>query len=334
MKIELEPSAYHARRARRGARVVIRCRKGVFDCYPMPDLPPSNTPEQQAVRAIGKATVEAWRGLTVEQKAAWSELGRRVERIFPRRSVEPLTGYRLFQSCARYRQILGLPIHADPQGFPPPESVTGIGLLPSADPRTFRFRVHHTAKAPAGYRLIVSISPSTGRRGRKADRRNGRHIKGFGPASTVALPASGGVVEFTGARFTVRPGERFGMWVRIVHEHTGSAGPEFFADLTRPEMPAESSSDTEVTVSGASHAPQGKQGTLSGRGGANELVVPRESRVGKPTRSARSSRSFTPPVSHLPSRPSFLTRSSRSVSVRGFVNRHARSPDCRNFFPP
>jgi len=305
MKIELEPSAYHARRARRGARVVIRCRKGVFDCYPMPDLPPSNTPEQQAVRAIGKATVEAWRGLTVEQKAAWSELGRRVERIFPRRSVEPLTGYRLFQSCARYRQILGLPIHADPQGFPPPESVTGIGLLPSADPRTFRFRVHHTAKAPAGYRLIVSISPSTGRRGRKADRRNGRHIKGFGPASTVALPASGGVVEFTGARFTVRPGERFGMWVRIVHEHTGSAGPEFFADLTRPEMPAESLSDTEAggpdeaaPQSGqspaAGHGQPGGQSGLSNRTGHSGQGTTAAGREITPNHLAHSPVPFTP----------------------------------------
>lgn len=254
MKIELYPTAYHARRARRGCGTVIRCRQGVFDCYPKPDLPPSNTSEQLAVRAVGKATAEAWRALSPEQKAAWAGLGRKSEPIFPRRSVEPLTGYRLFQSCARYRQILGLAIHADPQGFAPPESVTGIELLPSADPRAFRFKVFHTAKAPGPYRLIVSLSPATGSRGRRADRHNGRHIKGFGPDSTAPLPASGGVVEFSEARFTIRPGERFGLWVRIVHEQTGSAGPEFFVDLERPTSPPE---DGKGRLHGPGRRPEG-----------------------------------------------------------------------------
>ncbi len=78
--------------------------------------------------------------------------------------------------------------------------------------------------------MIVSISPATVSAGRKADRRNGRHIKGYGVQSTVVLPASGGEIEFTDARFAIGAGQRFGIWLRVVHVSSGTAGSECFCD--------------------------------------------------------------------------------------------------------
>ena len=238
MKVTLLPTALHARRARRGADVVIRCRRnGVVDMYPKPKQRPSNSGEQLHVRTAWRAGVAAWQALSPEQKRAWSETARQADRMLNRQSTESLTGYRLFQGAARYRQLLELPILTEPAGFVLPGEIRKVEVLPSSDPATYRFRIFHNVKGPSAFRVIVSISPDTGSRGRKADRRSGRLIKGYGPASTAELPASGGVIEFRDARFAVGPGRRFGAWVRIIHPETGSGGPEFFADLTRPEIP-------------------------------------------------------------------------------------------------
>lgn len=235
MKIKVEPMLPDPHRAMDDRKMVVRCRKGVYDVYPKPELPPSNTTEQLAVRAAWRAGVAAWGALTPEQKAAWKAQAMQANALQGRMPTGRLTGYRMFQSSAKYRQILGLPILNDPKGVIPPAAVTSLEPLPDPNPRTFRFRVHHDVENPEVCRLIVSISPPTSSPKRKPDRRNGRHIKGYGVASTVELPPSGDVLEFTDARFAVLPGQRFGVWVRIVHPDSGTSGPEYAGDFIRPK---------------------------------------------------------------------------------------------------
>lgn len=234
MKIKVHPTVTHARRALRGESKVIRLQGDSIVMYDKPTLPESKTPEQLAVRDAWRAAVDAWRPLSTATKAAWSDLARTVDAALLRQSSEPLNGYRLFLSCAKVRQILGQPVLTEPQGFSAPVSPTAVELLPAADEHTLRFRIRHEVRGAGAYRIVVSMTPPTVAPSRKPDRRNGRHIKGYGPQSTAILPEDGGVVEFTGTRYAAGSGQRLGVWVRVVHPETAIAGPEFFADVVRP----------------------------------------------------------------------------------------------------
>ncbi len=133
MKIELHPSVTHARRALRGEPRIIRQRGRITDMYDKPELPPSNTSEQLAVRAAWRTGTAAWNAFSPEEKAVWSAAAKVTDTRVLRRSVERLSGYQHFQACAKFRQILGLPLLETPEDFLYPAELTSVELLPSAD---------------------------------------------------------------------------------------------------------------------------------------------------------------------------------------------------------
>lgn len=255
MKITLYPTATHARRANRDKSMVIRNRMGHFDMYPRPDIPNPNTPDQQAARGAWSRASAAWGSLSPEEKARWNAYATVHERFFDRRNVEPLTGYRVFQAAASNRQILGMAMPGAAPVLPPPAVPDRVEILPAADTSTLRLRVHHGLRAE-GFRLVVAMSPATPRQSRKPDRRNGRHVRGWGEASTAPLPASGGEVVFTGCRYAVEPGQRFGVWLRVVRESDGLSSAEMALDFIRPE-----SADTPAEGEGVDAGTEGTEWT-------------------------------------------------------------------------
>ncbi len=234
MKVNGVPSVTHFRRAAgSGSSCVFRIRGGVIETYEARDLPNPDTSEQQLSRGAFRQSSAAWRALSAEEKLAWDRYARaNVGWFVGRQTAEPLTGLRVFHAAAGNLQILGLPILSEAPSQPPPEGLHKLELLPTGELDTLRLRVEHGLPGD-GYRVVVSMSPATLRPSRKADRRTGRHVCGWGAGSTASLPVSGGVVEFTGCRYSVEPGQRFGVWVRVVRESDGLGSVEMFLDVIR-----------------------------------------------------------------------------------------------------
>lgn len=237
MKVSLIPSVSHARRAcGKDTPMVVRLHKsGVVDMYHASPCVNPDTPQQQITRRRFGDGAARWSSLAPEQKEKWSAFARRWPRLFERPSGEPLTGNRAFYASAYWRRLLGLDVLTDPPLALPPPPQLRLELLPSAEDDTLRIRVEHQLKS-GGLSLVVSMTPPTARPSRKPLRRDARYVKGVDVSSTAPLPEPGGVVTFTGCRFAVRPGERFGVWVRIIRRSSGLASPEVAADFIRPQQ--------------------------------------------------------------------------------------------------
>lgn len=194
-----------------------------------------------------------WKGLPPETKACWKAAAERVADDFPV-SHGRLTGYTLYVHCVRNCLMVG----AEPPVRPPggrPAAPRRIELLPAGDPGKFSFRIYHGVSQCSldSYRVTLSLTPGSRRNCRAPETRNKRLAKGFGAASGLPLPPSGGIVEAVDCRFEVPPGKRFGVWVRIVRVTDGMASGEVFLDLMRTgEVPGPAAPEGDGLARGAS----------------------------------------------------------------------------------
>ncbi len=229
-------SALYLRRAFTDGNMAYGVSGQRYYAYERPKISNPNTTEQQRSRSAWKVSSAAWMALPGEVKAAWADYAKKRDRDFDHFGQERLSGYRLFQASAGYRQIMDLPIRTAPPVASPPLGLDNLELLPGPLPGTFRFRVTHQLGSGTGYRVIVSMTPATARGSRAPERKYARHIKGWGVQSTCQLPPSGSVIEFRDARFPIAAGRRFGVWVRVVRENDGLARTDKFFDFIRLGM--------------------------------------------------------------------------------------------------
>jgi hypothetical protein len=234
MFIDVDRCLVAARRVLGAGTTSVRKCRDTCQLYTQVRAANPNTSEQQAIRDAGKLIAATWRALTPEHHEQWKAAARKLTPEFGR-SLGQLTGYMLFCHCARNCLNVGAPL---PESLPGLLCLRGPGevvLLPAGDPSAFHFTIKHDidAAACASYRVLTQMTPPTARSCRAPEARNGRLICGFGPASAPPLPRSGQTLEFTGARYAVAPGQRFGVWMRMVHLPDGLSSEDVFLDLVR-----------------------------------------------------------------------------------------------------
>ncbi len=131
------------------------------------------------------------------------------------------------------RLMLGL----DPQRRAPalgyPERVRQVTVEPTSDRSELRLRITHPLDSPAGYMLLVRMTPEAVGGG-KPRALQARCILGLGPQSATALPESGGLVTFHGITNRISPGRYFGVDLTIIRAEDGLASASAFFCLTMP----------------------------------------------------------------------------------------------------
>jgi hypothetical protein len=198
--------------------------------------------EPEQPRTSPKLTAEShhalasrfWKRLTIEERESWvrfaqtwAEPGKR-----PRRAVD------ICREAARMRYALGLePIRRAP-ALPYPARVLDIRLEATADAHEFRMRVEHAVEVPAGYLLLVRITPQRNP-GRTPIAAEARCICGPGPASATPLPESGGTVVFENARYGVQPGGKVGIAATVTRVADGLTSAEMFFVVKKPLVGAD-----------------------------------------------------------------------------------------------
>ena len=88
-----------------------------------------NTPNQTEVRANLEDLSEMWKGLTAEQRAAWTDLGSQIERVDRLGSVYTLTGLQAFTSLNMTLRSTGGTDLTDAPGMPSNPVVPVIGTV-------------------------------------------------------------------------------------------------------------------------------------------------------------------------------------------------------------
>ncbi len=190
------------------------------------------TDDQTAARDSMRTAGEAWRALTVEQKDMWAAWARRFGDPPGKQLYRDYHGWDVFLPAWRNRSLLGLVPVIEPIMDPAPPPVSVVEEVPTGGDTSFSFRIRHNAPSE-GNLLIVRITPATATAARRPYARCARMVCGHGPQSAVPLPPDGDVVTFTGTRFTIPPGQRFGVALRIIRVDDGIHSRELFADLLR-----------------------------------------------------------------------------------------------------
>ncbi len=232
MIIEFERGLSDAKRWFRHSGMVIKnfLGKTVSMARTVPANP--QTTDQTAGRNSMKAAAQAWRELPEPDRAAWNAYARRFASHVSEQRYKDLSGWEFFLPAWRNRGLLGSAPAVLPSDSPPPPPVLAVEEDFSGDLETYAFRITHGA-VPDGHVLLVRMTPQAVTKARKPYPAQARMIRGHCGDSALPLPASGETVTFTGARFIIEQGQRFGLALRIVRVEDGIHSREFFADLLR-----------------------------------------------------------------------------------------------------
>jgi hypothetical protein len=184
-------------------------------CYARRYAPPRNpqSKDQVTVRRFLATATKTWGTLTPRQREGWE----RYATEFSQSSVGgQLSAYNMFSKVQYYRQALGRPLLLDPPALPPPPAPAAIRIRPAGAPDEFRFQIDHAVVERSQYVVGFEITPAMPSPGRKPRSIEFRMIRHVGPESFLALLAPGATYVFSGARFPVDNGQRFGARARIV----------------------------------------------------------------------------------------------------------------------
>lgn len=201
---------------------------GVPYAYGKVDRVDPRTCDQLLARQGMRAAVRYWLGMSRAQQEAWNRYAEEVCSKERRRR-----GLDVCREAARMRLVMGLEPRAEAPLHAPPDGVRTLAVEPAGEPADYCFRVEHAVSGHEGCMLLLRSTPSTAAPSRKPKRNDARCMRGYGPASLVPLPPTGGMVTITGARYAVEPGERFGVAAAIVRIEDGMASPACFFDLDR-----------------------------------------------------------------------------------------------------
>lgn len=201
---------------------------GTSYAYGKPKRKDPKTYDQEQVRLITAEAVRHWGQITQAQRDAWERYAALIGS-----ARKPRRGLDICREAARMRRLIGLEPRADAPLYPSPGPVTAVTLLPASQPDEFSLRVDHAVESHATCMLLVKITAATASCARRPKPGDARCIRGFGPASAVPLPPSGGTVTISGARFAVEPGARFGIALTIIRTEDGLASTPSFYDLIR-----------------------------------------------------------------------------------------------------
>ncbi len=184
-------------------------------CYARRYTPPKNpqSQDQVTVRKFLATATKTWGTLTAKQRAMWEDFAQAYSETI---TGEQLTAYNMFSKIQYYRQALGQSLLLDPPSSPPPPAPTALKIRPAAAPNEFRFQIEHGIVERAHYVVGFEITPPMPSLGRKPRSIEFRMIRHVGPHSFLSLLAPSGIYVFSGARFSVEHGQRFGARARIV----------------------------------------------------------------------------------------------------------------------
>lgn len=192
------------------------------------------TPAQTACRYAMSTCAAAWRALTPNQKASWSDAAQRNAAWYGD-SQGYLNGYELFMHAALNRVQMGLAAPKKPLSQLRPAPLENAVLQPAGNPRLFAFLVTHriAAKKCWEYCVRAMLTPPTTGPGRAPDAQNRRLICMDSTDSAQGLVSSGGILVYPPSQIAVPAGSRFGVWLRVVRVDDGLASEDLFLDLMR-----------------------------------------------------------------------------------------------------
>lgn len=201
---------------------------GTSYAYGKPKRTDPKSYDQVLTRSIGSQAVQHWSAITHDQRTAWERYAETVVSEGKRRRALDIC-----REAARMRLTLGLDPRAEAPVYPAPAGVTSVTLGDYTAPDEFGFRIEHAVESPAACMVLVKITAATASAARKPIQNDARCICGFGAQSAFPLPNSGGVLNVTGARFSIEPGQRFGAALTVIRTEDGLASAAKFFDLFR-----------------------------------------------------------------------------------------------------
>lgn len=197
-----------------------------------------NSAEQQATKSWQSVASKVWGSLSYDERLAWNRFAE-----FISAGGRPRRGFDVCREAARMRCAMDLAPRREPPVFGYPERVRVLSLEPAPSLSELRLRVEHCIDAPAGYMLLVRMTPNPVG-GSMPRAGQARHICGPTPRSFTPLPESGGVVSFSPIRFEIPAGRHFGVEAVVVRAEDGLASAPNFFVVQMPQPLAEPQSQT------------------------------------------------------------------------------------------
>lgn len=204
------------------------------------------TPDQVKVRSYMTAATRFLSTISRGQFAQWHLYAmthcQEWDPEYPMRDL----AMRTFVQANLMREIMELPMIADAPQLAPPGKPLAISQAeaPSAD--SVALTIRHDLPDPRGYVVAVRATAAMRTLACTPRKDHMRYVCGVSPESVQPLPPSGGTVVFTGAKYAVSHGQRYGVEVKIVRASDGTASPSVFADFIKAVAPAPGS-DAETT---------------------------------------------------------------------------------------
>lgn len=192
-----------------------------------------NTLHQQEVKNFLRYAVANWRTLTQAQRTAWESYAD--AHFSKNRNGEEVeaSGMSTYVRANFMRQLLGLALTSDAPSLAPPLPLLRLEQLPAQNPDTVGLAVHHRIENLADLLVLVRMTPAGSFPGDGPNVTDYRLVRGVTPDSAQPLPATGGQLLFTPARFIVNDGERYGVEARVVRATDGLASPAVFGDFLK-----------------------------------------------------------------------------------------------------
>lgn len=203
------------------------------DIYARAKVTPTNprSVDQQLVRARVSEITKNWDNLTRAQQKAWELYARQY--LLPSDKTNTGAGLSGYLIANVNRRLCGLALVTDAPVQAPPAIIAQVEQLPAQNPDAVGLVLHHPHSVVAGLVVVARVTGATATTGRKPQPGDMRYVCGATAASTAALPASGGNVVFSPARFVVEDGQRYGVEVRVVRTADGVPSEPAFGDFLK-----------------------------------------------------------------------------------------------------
>ena len=189
--------------------------------------------DQTKIRSYMSLATKSWGGLTPAQQRAWLEYAKKHFSENDEGIKVVASGASAFTRANVIRQILGLSLIGDAPTEAPPAAPSEIRQLAAQQPDGVGLEVYHGYTTTTGLQVLVRATAAMPSLGRVPRPEQCLYVRGVGPASAQALPASGGSVNFGPTKFVVDGGQRYGVDVRIVRTADGMVSRPAFGDFIK-----------------------------------------------------------------------------------------------------
>jgi len=205
-------------RGKQGGSVYSRNTYGSYKRQKVSPVQP-RTAAQLFVRTLLAAIAQSWRELDQNERDQWNLIAPTFSRTSVFGNRTPLTGFNLYASLNRMRQILGLPLITTP---PVPRAVPALSTLSIAPASATQLYPIVFAPTPVDADLYIVFYASPGLSpGIKFVGSNTRVLGVAPPASTSPIAAG---VDYTETFGPIVSGMKYALQGQIVHGPTGITG--------------------------------------------------------------------------------------------------------------